>query len=115
MESSHEKEKYFVIGDCDLCGEDNRYVEHGKDAFGVHVIDYCAYGCNNEKSKVNTNNQGRMSLDNLIKEEQCMTDKEKAMLILETLDEHIQIDWNLEEYYLKGILLGLKKLEEKEG
>lgn len=53
MESSHEKEKYFVIGDCDLCGENNCYVEHGKDAFGVHVIDYCAYGCNNEKSKVN--------------------------------------------------------------
>lgn len=52
MESSHDKDEYFTIGDCDLCGEDNRYVEHGKDTFGVHVIDYCAYGCNNEKSNV---------------------------------------------------------------
>jgi hypothetical protein len=52
MESSHVKDEYFTISDCDLCGEDNRYVEHEKDTFGVHVIDYCAYGCNNEKSNV---------------------------------------------------------------
>lgn len=60
VESSHDKDEYFTIGDCDLCGEDNRYVEHGKDTFGVHVIDHCAYGCNNEKSKVNVNNPEEM-------------------------------------------------------
>jgi hypothetical protein len=67
MESSHDKDEYFTISDCDLCGEDNRYVEHGKDTFGVHVIDYCAYGCNNEK----------------------------VMLIFENLNGYVQIDRNL--------------------
>lgn len=85
MESSHDKDEYFTISDCDLCGEDNRYVEHGKDTFGVHVIDYCAYGCNNEK----------------------------VMLIFENLNGYVQIDRNLKEDYLKGILQGLKKKERK--
>jgi hypothetical protein len=86
MESSHDKDEYFTISDCDLCGEDNRYVEHGKDTFGVHVIDYCAYGCNNEK---------------------------KVMLIFENLNGYVQIDRNLKEDYLKGILQGLKKKRGK--
>jgi hypothetical protein len=85
MESSHDKDEYFTISDCDLCGEDNRYVEHGKDTFGVHVIDYCAYGCNNEK----------------------------VMLIFENLNGYVQIDRNLKEDYLKGILQGLKKERKK--
>ncbi|HDR4948551.1 TPA: hypothetical protein QCR51_005142 [Bacillus cereus] len=55
MSSSHHNNEYFSIGTCDLCNKDNRYVEHGIDFFGVHVLDYCAYGCFNKKSKVDPN------------------------------------------------------------
>lgn len=41
-----------------------------------------------------------------------MTDKEKALLILEELDKAIQVDWNMEEVYLKAIEAGLKKVTQ---
>jgi hypothetical protein len=37
----------------------------------------------------------------------------KVMLIFENLNGYVQIDRNLKEDYLKGILQGLKKREEK--
>lgn len=43
-----------------------------------------------------------------------MTDKEKAELILEGLDEYLQVNWNMKEFYIKGILNGLKKIRESE-
>ncbi|MES5860678.1 hypothetical protein QCI47_29880 [Bacillus cereus group sp. RP29] len=52
MDASHCNDEYFSIGTCGLCDKNNRYVEHGIDFFGVHVLDYCAYGCSNKKSKV---------------------------------------------------------------
>lgn len=44
-----------------------------------------------------------------------MTVEEKAKIILESLDEFLQVNWNFEEYYIKGIKNGLKKIEEREG
>lgn len=42
-----------------------------------------------------------------------MTNKEKARIILEKMDENgIQIDWNFEKYYLKGIIAGLEEIEK---
>ncbi|EJR25910.1 MULTISPECIES: hypothetical protein [Bacillus cereus group] len=41
---------YDEIGECDLCEKDSRYLKHGYDNFGVHVINHCMFGCNNEKS-----------------------------------------------------------------
>jgi poly-beta-hydroxyalkanoate depolymerase len=41
-----------------------------------------------------------------------MTDKEKAELILEGLDEYLQVNWNMKEFYIKGILKGFKKIKE---
>lgn len=41
---------YYRIGICDFCYQENRYVDEGYDAFGVHVVDLCAYGCNDERS-----------------------------------------------------------------
>ena len=43
-----------------------------------------------------------------------MNKQEKAKIILEQLDEYIQVNWNLEEYYLKAIMIALKEIEEKE-
>lgn len=43
-----------------------------------------------------------------------MTDKEKAELILEGLDEYLQVNWNMKEFYIKGILKGLKKIRESD-
>lgn len=37
------------IGECDFCGE-RRYVTEGKDSFGIHVLDLCAYGCDDLRS-----------------------------------------------------------------
>lgn len=42
-----------------------------------------------------------------------MTDKEKAKIILEKLDDVIQINWNMEEFYLKAIVNGLKAIEKE--
>lgn len=43
-----------------------------------------------------------------------MSEKEKARIILESLDEYIQVDWNFEDYYIKAIVEGLKKIKQKE-
>lgn len=40
-----------------------------------------------------------------------MNKQEQAKIILEALDEYIQIDWNFEEFYIKGIVKGLNDLE----
>ena len=39
---------------------------------------------------------------------------EKAMMILEGMETYMQIDWNLEELYLKAIKAGLLEIEKKE-
>ncbi|MGM8140066.1 hypothetical protein [Enterococcus italicus] len=42
-----------------------------------------------------------------------MTNEEKAKIILESIDKNgIQIDWNFEKYYLKGIIAGLEEIEK---
>lgn len=40
--------------------------------------------------------------------------EEKAKIILESMDQYIQINWNLEEFYLRGIVNGIRKIEEME-
>jgi hypothetical protein len=42
-----------------------------------------------------------------------MNKKEQAKIILDNLDKYLQIDYNFEEFYLKGIMNGLKEIEEK--
>ena len=39
---------------------------------------------------------------------------EKAMMILEGMEKHMQIDWNLEDCYLNAIKVGLMEIEKKE-
>lgn len=41
--------KLTKIGECDLCSK-ARYLTEGKDRFDVHVMDVCAYGCNDMRS-----------------------------------------------------------------
>jgi hypothetical protein len=36
------------IGTCDLCDQE-RNVTECHDSFGVHVMDICEYGCNDER------------------------------------------------------------------
>lgn len=44
-----------------------------------------------------------------------MTNEEKAKVILEAMDNNgIQINWNMEKYYINGIVKGLKEIEVKE-
>ena len=43
-----------------------------------------------------------------------MTDKEKAVLILEKLEEVVSIDWNYEGLYLKAIIKALAEIRKKE-
>lgn len=43
-----------------------------------------------------------------------MTIDEKAMMILEGMETYMQIDWNLEELYIKAIKVGLMEIEKKE-
>lgn len=43
-----------------------------------------------------------------------MTDEEKANLILKKLDRYIQVNWNWERSYLKGIKEGLKEIKSHE-
>lgn len=38
------------IGTCDRCMRDARHLIAGHDSFGVHVVNVCAYGCENSKS-----------------------------------------------------------------
>lgn len=39
---------------------------------------------------------------------------EKAMMILEGMETYMQIDWNMEQWYLDAIKVGLKEIEKKE-
>lgn len=39
---------------------------------------------------------------------------EKAMMILEGMETYMQIDWNLEQWYLDAIKVGLKEIEKRE-
>ena len=43
-----------------------------------------------------------------------MTDKEKAKIILKGLDKYLQVDFNLQEYYLAGIMIGLEEVRKQE-
>jgi len=36
----------------------------------------------------------------------------QAEIILEELDKYISIDWNFKEAYIKGIIEGLKRIQE---
>lgn len=43
-----------------------------------------------------------------------ITEHQKAEIMLEHLSEFINIDWNLEEYFLKAIKNGLREIKENE-
>jgi hypothetical protein len=43
-----------------------------------------------------------------------MNKEEKAKIILESLDEYMQVNWHLEEYYMKAIVKGLNKIDKQE-
>ena len=38
----------------------------------------------------------------------------KAKIILESLDDYMNINYNLEDYYLRGIIRGLQKIDKQE-
>jgi hypothetical protein len=38
--------------------------------------------------------------------------EEQAKVILEALDEYIQVDWNMEDMYVKAIKEGLDKIQK---
>lgn len=42
-----------------------------------------------------------------------MTKQEEAKMILESLEEYIQVNAAFEEFYLKGIMNGLREIEKK--
>lgn len=44
-----------------------------------------------------------------------MSIEEEARFILEGLDKYLQVDWNMEEFYLKGIIEGLREAKKREG
>lgn len=41
-----------------------------------------------------------------------MSKEEQAKIILEALDEYIQVDWNMEDMYVKAIKEGLDKIQK---
>lgn len=43
-----------------------------------------------------------------------MNINEKAKIILEGMETYMQIDWNMEQWYLDAIKVGLKEIEKKE-
>lgn len=43
-----------------------------------------------------------------------MKNDEKAKIILDHMEKYLQIDWAFEEFYIKGIINGLRKIDEKE-
>ena len=43
---------------------------------------------------------------------EAVGNEELARVILEELDQFISVNWNLEEYYLRGIVNGLKRIEK---
>lgn len=42
-----------------------------------------------------------------------MNKKEQAKVILEELDKVIQVDWNMEKYYIAAIVNGLNEVDIK--
>ncbi|MEG2937545.1 MAG: hypothetical protein RR812_03980 [Vagococcus sp.] len=42
----------------------------------------------------------------------AMSIEKQATLILEGLDKYIQVDWNMSEFYLKGIIEGLREVQK---
>lgn len=40
--------------------------------------------------------------------------EEMAIIILKALDKNIQVDWNMEKFYIEPIIKGLKEIEKKE-
>lgn len=46
---------------------------------------------------------------------ESMTNEQKAKIILESMDSNgIQINWNMEKYYVVGIIKGLEEIDRKE-
>ncbi|NMH83295.1 hypothetical protein [Heyndrickxia coagulans] len=43
-----------------------------------------------------------------------MTNRQKAAIILESLDKYLQIDWNFQDIYIKAIDEGLIEIAKKE-
>lgn len=43
-----------------------------------------------------------------------MNEEERARIILKQLDRYIQVNWNWEKTYLKGIKEGLHEIDRKE-
>lgn len=43
-----------------------------------------------------------------------MKNDEKAMIILEHMEKYLQVDWAFEKFYIKGIMNGLREIDEKE-
>lgn len=41
-----------------------------------------------------------------------MTKEEQAKVILESMDEYMNVNWNMEDTYLKAIIEGLDKIEK---
>ena len=58
------------IGECDHCLEVNRNLTPGHDSFGVHVVDVCAFGCNDNRS-INTGECEEMKIPHSFGEESC--------------------------------------------
>lgn len=43
-----------------------------------------------------------------------LTEDEKAKILLDHLSKLINVDWNMEDYYLKFIKSGLREINRKE-
>ena len=43
-----------------------------------------------------------------------MKNSEKAKIILDHMEKYLQINWAFEEYYIKGIMNGLREIDKKE-
>ena len=43
-----------------------------------------------------------------------MTNREKAKIILNSLDRMLQIDFNFQDFYIKAIERGLEEIDKKE-
>jgi len=43
-----------------------------------------------------------------------MKNDEKAKIILEHLEKYLQVNWAFEEFYIKGIMNGLREIDKQE-
>ena len=43
-----------------------------------------------------------------------MNNREKAEIILVSLDNHVTVNWNFSEYYMKDIIKALEVIEKEE-